>query len=252
MKLSRPTKEILHGLRRLGDNLIVSTPNRFTVFGSGQHDGLVAQGTLLNSFDNDFAIVNFRALATALKPTGDASATKTGISVASSSAKRRFKFSDQGELERLQSDVDRLEDLFQYRSIASFDLPSHKFDFQRKLAREMKPSHICIRKSRDKGIEIEGLDIRVRLEGAGHPVSKLDDRFYVEVSGASCKPFEFWIKALSYFLMLPSAYDVTIYKGGISEFIALDRDVTYIVRDQRIGEFLAKSVNVPPDPDTSP
>jgi len=250
VKLSRQTKEVLHGLRGLGDDLVVCAPERFAVFGSGQHDGLVARGNLLNSFDHDFAIVDFRALATAIKPTGNASATKTGISVPSSSAKKQFKFSEQGELKRLQSDVDRLEDLFQGRSIGSFDLPSHVFDFQRKLAREMKPSHICVRKDSDKGIEIEGLDIRVRLEGAGHPLSKLDDRFLFQIDDTSCAPFEFWIKAPSFFLMPLSTYEITIYEGGIGEFIALDRDVTYIVRDQRIGEFLAKSVNVPPDPDT--
>jgi len=252
VKLSKPTREILHGLRGLGGALIVRAPDAYTVFGDGQHDGMVAQGTLFNSFDKDFAIVEFGTLAKTLVPSATASLTKTGFSVALSKQRKVFKFAGPSELDRLAGYVTRLDDLFEGRRIISFDLKSAWLELQMKMIRQIEPSHLCFSQKSDAVVRVKGLDVRVQLKGAGHPLGKLDHSFESVIGASSDDPFEFWVKAPTFRLLKLSDYEVTIYEAGMAEFIALDGNVTYLLRDQRIGEFLARATNAPPDPDTLP
>jgi hypothetical protein len=245
-EISRPTKKILFGLRGLGGSLLVKKPSSFTVFGAGHHDGMVAQGTLLNAFESDFAVLDFGELAKHLASCSRAVLSQSQITLSGRNGQHRCDLAKPHALKFLKEQVQRLSEILDCKETASFFLWSDHLARYLKAIRVCTATHVRFVKTGAVDAHFQVMDLRVHFDQVYDLLNQHRHTFQSTIEGARGGAFEMSFKAATYCLLLPSDYEVTVYECGLAEFVAMDKRVSYLLRDQRLGPFFDRSFNDPP------
>lgn len=194
-EISRPTKKILVGLRGLGGSLLVKKPSSFTVFGAGQHDGMVAQGTLLNAFESDFAVLDFGELAKHLTPSSRAVLSQSQITISGTNGQHRFNLAEPHALKFLQEQVQRLSEILDCKQIASFFLSSDHLARYTKAIRVCPATHVRFVKTGAGDAHFQVMDLRVHFDQVYDLLNKFRHTFQSKIEGAVADAFEVSFKA---------------------------------------------------------
>jgi len=204
MKLSVRTKKIFDRYRRVGAEVILGPPNRFTIFGEGVNNGLVVQGRIQENCEEYVVLKDSK------------------------------KFKAKYDPERK---VGYFTELFvDTKSIATFHMSSRIQQSIMKEARSLKSTHLRFYRKPDNPPRVRAFDARKYYEGMffdSDEVEKYGTRGLLKATG---DPFYVYFKMASLRTVPKDDFEVTVFDNGLTEMIALKSDHSFILRDQRLGQ----------------